>query len=71
MEDGLRMQKDPGGVQAAGLEGGSGVNQAENWVRSGSRLGDLTFGAPSALQTQRDSPFRQKDGSVREGFSVT
>lgn len=65
------MEKDPGGVQAAGLEGGSGVNHVENWVQSGSRLGDLTLGAPSALQTQRDSPFRQKDGSVCKGFSVT
>lgn len=65
------MDMDPGGVQAAGLEGGSGANQVENLVQSGSRLGDVALGAPSALQTQPDSPFRQKDGSVSEGLSMT
>lgn len=62
------MEKDPGGAQAAGLEG---AIQVENWVQSGARLEDLTLGAPSGLQTQRDSPFRQKDGCViRRGIFI-
>lgn len=65
------MTTDLGDVRAAGLEGRSGANQAENWVRYGSGLEDLTLGAPSALQTQRDSPFWQKNGSVCEGLSMT
>lgn len=59
-EDGLRMKMDPVDAQAAGLKQGSGVNQVENRAQFGSRLDDLTLGASSALQTQRDSPFRQK-----------
>lgn len=49
------MERDPAGVQAAGVEGGSCVNR----VQTGSRLGGLPLGVPSALQTQRDSPFGQ------------
>lgn len=61
------MEMDLGGAEAAVLGGGSGANRVENWVRSGSRLQDSVLRAPSALQTRRDSPFRQKKikGSVR------
>lgn len=69
-EDGLSMELDPGGVPAAGLEGGSGTDQVEKWAQSGSCLGGLMLETPSALQTQHDSPFRQKDGSVCEGFLI-
>lgn len=68
-EDGLSMELDPGCVRAACLEGGSGTHQVENRAQSWARLGDLTLEAPSALQTQRDSPFRQK--KKRRGFLMT